>query len=504
MFGLISGGFQNLLSLQVLFFINLGLAIGIVFGALPGLSATMGVALFLPMTFTMEPVNAILFLCGIYCGGIYGGSITAILINTPGSPAAVATSLDGYRMAVKGQASKALDTALVSSTIAGIISAVVLLLFAPQLARAALKFGAAEKFALAMFGLSIIVILSAKNIFKGLIAASIGLFISCVGVDPIDGFARFTFNVSSLTSGFDIIPVLVGLFAISEILNKVSIGDQVRDIRFKITKEHMTWEDFRHCAKDILKSGLIGTAIGAIPGTGATTATLLGYSEAQRSSKTPEQFGQGHINGVAAAEAANNGVTGATLIPTLTLGIPGDTITAVLLGALTMQGLTPGPQLFATQGVLMYTIMLGMIVINLFMLLQGKLFMRVFIHILRVPTLLLSAILVCMCVVGAYSVNNTVFDVFVMLAFGAAGYLFKRLDIPVVPLILGLVLGSMAETNLRRAITISGNDWSVLFTRPISGVFMVISIIILLSPLLRKGYEKVTKKEDGQKPVNGS
>lgn len=490
------GALQNLASLQVLLFINVGMAIGIVFGALPGLSATMGVCLFLPMTFTMEPVNAIIFLCSLYCGGIYGGSITAILINTPGSPAAVATSLDGYPLAAQGHASKALDTALVSSTVAGIISALVLIFFAPQLARAALKFGAAERFALALFGLSIIIILSSKNIFKGLISASIGLFMACVGVDPVDGFARFTFNFSNLVSGFDIIPVLVGLFAISEILDKVSNGDKAVNIKFKIEKEHMSWADFKMCAKDIIKSGLIGTLIGAIPGTGATTSTLLSYSEAQRSSKTPEKFGKGCLNGVAAAEAGNNGVTSATLIPTLTLGIPGDTITAVLLGALTMQGLTPGPMLFKTQGTLMYTIMIGMIVINIFMFLQGKFFMRVFINILRVPALLLSSILVCMCVVGAYTVNNTTFDVLVMLAFGAIGYIFKRLNIPTVPLILGVVLGSMAESNLRRALTISNNDWTVLFTRPVSCVFIIISLLIIFSPFLRKILSKFTVKKN--------
>lgn len=491
----ILGAFQNLFSLQVLLFINLGMAIGIIFGALPGLSATMGVCLFLPMTFTMEPVNAIIFLCSIYCGGIYGGSITAILINTPGSPAAVATPLDGYPLAVQGHASKALDTALVASTMAGIISALMLIFFAPQLAQAALKFGAAERFALALFGLSIIIILSAKNIFKGLISASIGLFISCVGLDSVDGFARFSFGTKNLVSGFDIIPVLVGLFAISEILDKVTRGNEVVNIKFEINKEHMTWAEFKSCAKDIIKSSFIGTIIGAIPGTGATTSTLLGYSEAQRSSKHPEQFGKGCLNGVAAAEAANNGVTGATLIPTLTLGIPGDTITAVLLGALTMQGLTPGPMLFKTQGTLMYTIMIGMVVINIFMLLQGKVFMRLFINILRVPALLLAAVLVCMCVVGAFTVDNTIFDVLVMLAFGAVGYLFKRLEIPMVPLILGVVLGSMAESNLRRALTISGSDWSVLFTRPISCVFIIISALIICSPLIRKLFAAIKAKK---------
>ena len=289
--------------------------------------------------------------------------------------------------------------------------------------------------------------------------------------------------------------MLVGLFAISEILDKVTRGNEVVNIKFEINKEHMTWAEFKSCAKDIIKSSFIGTIIGAIPGTGATTSTLLGYSEAQRSSKHPEQFGKGCLNGVAAAEAANNGVTGATLIPTLTLGIPGDTITAVLLGALTMQGLTPGPMLFKTQGTLMYTIMIGMVVINIFMLLQGKVFMRLFINILRVPALLLAAVLVCMCVVGAFTVNNTIFDVLVMLAFGAVGYLFKRLEIPMVPLILGVVLGSMAESNLRRALTISGSDWSVLFTRPISCVFIIISALIICSPLIRKLFAAIKAKK---------
>ena len=475
-------GLANTFTSSSLIWINIGLFVGVIFGSLPGLTATMGVALFLPVTFSMEPIPAMMLLLGIYCGGIYGGSITAILIKTPGTPASAATVLDGYQMAQKGHPALALDTALMASTVGGIFSALVLLFAAPSVAKVAVKFSSAEKFMLAFFGLSIIATIAGKHIFKGLLSASIGLFAACIGLDPIEGLPRFTFGMDRFQTGIDIIPALIGLFAITEILNKVYIGDQAVG-EVVLPKEHMTFRQFRSCFKDIIKSSVIGTVIGAIPGTGATTAAFLSYMEARRSSPCPEEFGTGHINGIAAPEAGNNGVTGATLIPLLTLGIPGDTVTAVMLGALMMQGLTPGPALFTTQAKLMYTIMVGMLFVNIFMMLQGKILLKAFIHITKVPTTLLSSILVVLCVVGGFSVNNSVYDVFIMLFFAALGYYMNRLKLPTTPLLLALILAPMAEENLRRALVVSKGSWWIFVQRPVSCVFLIITICAIIFPI---------------------
>lgn len=475
-------GLTNTFTLSSLIWINVGLFIGVVFGSLPGLTATMGVALFLPVTFSMDPIPAMMLLLGIYCGGIYGGSITAILIKTPGTPASAATVLDGYPMAQNGHPALALDTALMASTVGGIFSALVLLFMAPEVARYAVKFSSVEKTMLALFGLSIIATIAGKHVFKGLLSASLGLFAACIGLDPIEGLPRFTFGIDRFQTGIDIIPALIGLFAITEIMNKVYMGDVAVE-KVELPKEHMTFKQFKGCLKDILKSSLIGTVIGAIPGTGATTASFLSYMEARRSSKCPEKFGTGHINGIAASEAGNNGVTGATLIPLLTLGIPGDTVTAVMLGALSMQGLTPGPSLFTTQAPLMYTIMVGMVFVNLFMMLQGKLLLKAFIYITRVPTTLLSAILVVLCVVGGFSVNNSAYDVYVMLFFAALGYIMNRVQLPTTPLLLALILAPMAEENLRRSLIVSKGSWMIFVTRPVACVFLIITICCVFFPI---------------------
>lgn len=479
---LILTGASNVFTLAHLLWMNLGIFIGVVFGSLPGLTATMGVALFLPVTFAMQPIPAMLLLLGIYCGGIYGGSITAILIKTPGTPASAATVIDGYQMAQNGHPMLALDTALIASTVGGIFSAIVLLWGAPSLARVAVKFSSAEKFMLAFFGLSIIATIAGKHVFKGMISAVLGLFAACIGLDPIEGLPRFTFGIDRMQTGIDIIPALIGLFAITEILNKVYVGDQAVG-KVSLPKEHMSLKQFVSCLRDIIVSSALGTVIGAIPGTGATTASFLSYLGARRMSKTPEKFGTGHINGIAAPEAGNNGVTGATLIPLLTLGIPGDSVTAVMLGALTMQGLTPGPNLFTNQAPLMYTIMVGMIVVNLFMLLQGKLLIKAFIHITRIPTTLLSCILVILCVVGAWSTNNSAFDVYVMLIFAFIGYFMSRFKMPTTPLLLGIILGPMAEENLRRCLALSKGSLRIFVTRPVSLALLIVTAGCLLIPI---------------------
>lgn len=491
----------NILNLTNLLYINLGLAVGVVFGAIPGLTATTGICMLLPITFGMDTVPAMLLLLGLYCGGVYGGSITAVLIRTPGTVGAAMTVLDGHPMAVKGHPGKALDTALKASTYGGLLSAVILLFAAPVIAQFAVKFASAEKFALAVFGIVVVSSLNMKNQFKGLISAFLGILVSCIGTDPIEGLSRLTFGSTRMLSGINTIPVLIGIFAITEILNKVHTKDEeiVKPDK-DFNKERMTGKEFKSCFKDMTKSAVIGAFIGAVPGTGTGTAATLCYAEAQRSSKTPELFGTGHINGLAAPEAGNNGVTGAALIPTLTLGIPGDTSTAVLLGALAMQGITPGPAVFERQPVLMYTIMLAMFVINIFMFLQGRLFIKAFVNVVKIPVALLNAIIVAMCTIGAYSVNNSVFDVFVMVVFAAIGYLMNRVGMPTTPLLMGVILGTMAESNLRRVLAMSNGSWLPLFTKPISCIILVLSILLVLIPLGSKAVHKLRPAKDQEAP----
>lgn len=495
MFELVGTALGNIFTLMNLLYINLGLSMGIVFGAIPGLTATTGICMLLPITFGMETIPAMLLLLGLYCGGVYGGSITAILIRTPGTVGAAMTVLDGNTMAAKGHPGKALDIALKASTYGGLLSVVILVFLAPTLAKYAIKFASAEKFALAVFGIVVVSSLNMKNQFKALISAFIGIVVSCIGTDPIEGFGRLTFGRTEMLAGINTIPVLIGIFAITEILNKVHTREEgVIKPKKGFTKEKMTWSDFKKCFVDMTKSAFIGSFIGAVPGTGTGTAATICYAEAQRSSKTPEEFGKGHLNGIAAPEAGNNGVTGAALIPTLTLGIPGDTSTAVLLGALAMQGVTPGPAIFTNQADLMYTIMIGMFVINIFMFLQGKLFIRAFVNVVKIPAALLNAIIIAMCTIGAYSVNNSVFDVIVMIAFALIGYVMNKISMPTTPMLMGVILGGMAESNMRRTLAMNNGSWMSFFSRPVSCVILIISILLVLIPLCKNVYIRFFKK----------
>jgi len=489
----IVNGFVNLLSISNFIFIFIGMMIGIVFGALPGLTATMAVALFTPITFGMDPVVGILMLLSMYCGATYGGSITAILIKTPGTPASAATALDGYALTQQGHGGKALEMALFASTIGGIFSALMLLFIAPLMARIATSFGPPEFFALALFGLTIISSISGDHVVKGLIMGTIGMLISCIGLDRITGVPRLTFNHRYLVGGLQLIPVLIGLFAISELVRKVEKRDfAVSDVA-EFSKESLTPKEMLESFVTIIKSSIIGTIIGAIPGTGAAIASFLSYGEAKRVSKRPEEFGKGSLDGIAASEAGNNGVTGATLIPLLTLGIPGDAVTAILLGSLMIQGMIPGPSLFAQHGKTVYTIMVGLIAVNIFMYIEGKFLIRLFIKITKVPMNFMIPVIVLLCITGAYAVNNAYFDVVVMLTFGLVGYVFSRLGFPVTPMLLAIILGPTAEESMRQSLIISNGNASIFFTRPICLAFILISCISIFLPLIRRVLSK--KKE---------
>ena len=473
------GGLEILAQWQNFLIIPLGLAIGIVVGAIPGLTSDLGIILCIPLTYGMDPTMAILMLLAIYCGGTYGGSITAILINTPGTSANAATLFDGYPMTCRGQAFKALQMALFASTIGGLISAFSLLFLAPQIARITLLFGPAEYFALSVFGLSVIAGVSNKSIFKGLMGACIGLFIATVGIDNISGTARFTFGQNKLMAGIDLIIALIGLFAISEILMKSKYNPKTdhKVVRAdSITKDKITKEEYRRCRKPIGIGSLIGVIIGATPGTGGGLAAFIAYNQVKQSSKHPETFGQGEIEGVAVSEAANNGACGSTMIPMLTLGVPGDGATAILMGAFMLHGMVPGPSLFTEHGNIVYAIMLGLIVVNVFMYILGSGFTRFYAHITRIPYEMLAPIVLTFCIAGAYSTNNRIYDIYVILLFGIVAYFLRRMDFQLVPILLGIVLGPLAEKNFRRAMVISEGSMDIFFTRPISCAFLLIAI----------------------------
>lgn len=473
-------GFSLLLQWQNLLIIPLGLVLGIVVGAIPGLTSDLGIILCIPLTYGMNSTTAILMLLAIYCGGTYGGSITAILINTPGTSANAATLFDGYPMAQKGQAFKALKMALYASTVGGLISAAVLLIAAPQIAKITLLFGPAEYFALAVFGLSVIAGVSNRSILKGLMGACIGILVSTIGMDKISGTTRFTFGSVRLSAGIDLIIALIGLFAISEILMKSQYDPRVdHRIAGKVRHDRITKEEYRRCRKPIAIGSLIGCIIGATPGTGGGLAAFIAYNQVKQTSKHPETFGEGEIEGVAASESANNGACGATMIPMLTLGVPGDGATAILMGAFMVHGMIPGPTLFKESGDILYAIMFGLIIVNILMYAIGNALIPFYANITKLPYELLACIVLTMCISGAYSTNNRIYDVMVIIVFGILAYFLRRMDFQLTPILLGIVLGPLTEINFRRAMVLSDGSPEIFVQRPISLAFLLIAAFSL-------------------------
>ncbi len=472
----------------------LGGALGIVFGALPGLTAVMGVALLIPLTFGLPPVVAFSSLLGMYCGAIYAGSITAILVSTPGTAAAAATMLEGPRLTARGESLRALEMTTVASFVGGVFSCFILAGVAPQLARFALNFSAPEYFALGIFGLTIVATLSEGALLKGCIAACLGLLIAMVGMDPLTGNLRLTFDSANLINGVSLIPALVGLYALSQVF--LTCEDVFRGKRLSavnISRKGISLAEIWANRSALLRGSLIGTFIGIVPATGSGTASFAAYSEAKRNSRHPEAFGNGAIEGLAATESANNAVTGGALIPLLTLGIPGDVVTAVILGALMIQGMTPGPLLFQEQGALVYSIFISLLLANVFMLVLGMASVRVFSKIVSIPGGILMPLVTTLCVVGGYALNNSNFDLGVMAVFGILGWIMTKASIPLAPLLLAMILSGIIETNFRRALSISDNDYTVFLTRPVCAVFLCISLFILFN-LLRKEWKKAAAR----------
>lgn len=476
---------SQLFELNALWTIALGTLGGLIIGALPGLTATMGVALLIPMTFGMTPVVGLNMLIGIYIGGIYGGCVSSILLRTPGTPASAATVLDGYPMAQRGEAGKALGMATIASTIGGLFAAIVLATLAPQLASIALKFGAPEYFALALFGLTIIASLSG-DLLKGAISGLLGILISCVGADPITGVLRYTFGVSGFASGFAFTPALIGLFALSEVFTQMErLGKSEAPVR-TVSGRWPSRTDMRESKSALIRGSIIGTIIGIIPGTGSGTASWISYNEARRSSRTPEKFGTGYAPGIAATESANNAVCAAALIPLLALGIPGDVVTAVLMGGLMIQGLAPGPMLFQTNPDVIIGIFGGTFIATIFMFIFGMALIPLFSRILLIPRQMLAMTIVIFCFIGSFAINLNPVDLYTMIGFGVLGWGMHKFGFSQAALCIALILGPMMEANLRRGLLQSGDNLIEFASGPITLLFFFLTILSLGWPMIAR------------------
>lgn len=475
--------------------LTFGVFLGILFGVIPGLNAATAIVLIIPFSFTMPPELAFLMMIGAYCGAMFGGSIPAILFNVPGTPTSIMTMLDGHQLAKKGRGAEAISVANIAGVIGGLLSALVLVLMAPALAKIALKFGAPEYFALAIFGISAITSLGAGNQLRSLVSCALGLIVVTIGIDPVTGVERFTFGIGELTSGVDFITAMIGLFGISEVLIQAekrnpSILLAQEKIKMKLPRLIELWR----MKGTLLFSSLIGIAIGILPGEGGTVAAVLAYNETKRWSKHPEKFGTGIMEGVAAPECADNASTGGAMVPTLALGIPGSGTTAVMLGAFYIYGLTPGPLLFISNRELVYTIFSGMFFANVIQGIMAIFVTRYFALALKLKYSILGPSIVLFSIIGSFAIRNNIFDVVEMSAFGLLGYLMVKFGFPLTPMIIGMVLGPLAEINLARSMIMLSNNPLGFFTRPISGLILAFSIISFAYPLLSKAVMRIVRR----------
>ncbi len=488
------GGIVNLLEPMHLFVLFAGVIVGFIGGGIPGISGTMLVIILLPVTYALDPIAAFLLLTSIYATSVFSGAISAILFRTPGTPEAVATVFDGYPMAQKGEGGKALGIAIFCSATGGVIGTIILIFLTPVLASFALAFASPEYFGLALLGLTVVASLSGNNLVKGFIGVLFGLFIATIGIDVLTGDPRFTFDYGPLMSGVSFIPVLIGLFAISEVLRRVQqrpgkSGDAT------VSSKLPEWNLLKRLSNVIARSSLIGVFVGILPGIGATTAAMLSYSQAANYSKNSHEFGKGAPEGIAAPETANNAAAMGALVPLFALGIPGSATTAILLGAFILHGIQPGPLMFQAQADLLYTVFIGLIIANLAILFLAKPFIRVFAKILKVPYTIIGPLIIIFCIVGTYAVRNSIFDVAIMFAFGVLGYFFEKAKYPLAPIVLGLVLGPIAEVHFRRAMEMSNGDLSIFFTRPISLIMILLAVISFIVPFIKLWRKKQKGKD---------
>lgn len=478
----------------------LGLVIGVVAGALPGITMLNAIVLVLPFTYAMDIVPSLLLMTGVYSGGIFGGSITGILFNIPGDPMNVPATWEGYKLNKQGHVSKALGVAVMCSALGGFLSAMVMTFVSPPFARIALSFSACEYFGVILLGLVSVVVIGTQSIGSALICLFIGMFLGTIGIDDIYGAARFSFGSRLLETGINFTVVLIGLFAIGEVLEQLCSmapgdGDKVRG-RTKTVLPGLS--DLKHLWGSILRGFGVGTVIGAIPGAGATVASFVSYGMEKQFCKEPEKFGKGSWEGLSATSAAINGSTGGAMIPLLTLGIPGSGATAVMMGAFLLHGIQPGPLLFTKSPESVYTIFAGMLTCNLLMIAAGLLCAMFFAELMRVPEHIMGAFIIALSFVGAYALRNDMADVMYMAAFGIAGFFMRRFDLPIPPLVLGIILGPLAERYFLTSMIGCGNEISTFIYRPVSAALILISIAILFLPLMQKWRKR---KEDSPEPI---
>lgn len=485
-------GVHTVFHVHAVIAIGFGVLWGVIGGMIPGINATVAMALLLPFTWSMDSTVAVMMLAGVYCGGEYGGSIPAVLLGTPGTTPAACTAIDGYELHKQGKSGIALGTSLISSVLGGTLGCIVLMVIAIPLAAVALSFGPSEYFALAFLGLTLICSLGGKNVFKGILAGIFGIFLATIGFDPFAGVPRFTLGSLSLSDGFNMISLMMGLFAVSELLlqtEKLGADDSF-GLKAKVDTRFPSWEQIKTFTPVAFFSSVLGLVIGALPGAGATTAAFVAYSEAKRWSKDRDTFGKGNIKGVAAPEAANNAVTGGAMVPLLALGIPGSNSTAIMLGALVIHNINPGPLLFTKTPEVPYGIFVSLLVSNFFLIFAGYVAIRMALKITKVSKPVLIAVIMALVFTGAYAYTFQAFDIFVTLGFGVLGYVMKKYGLPHTATVLGFVLGFIMEVNLRRAILINHGDYfTALFKSPLSSVLLAISIISVILTL----YQNIKK-----------
>ena len=482
---LVLQAFAHVFAPMGLIIIIFGVSFGLLLGAIPGLTATMAVGLMIPLTFGLPPELAFPLLLGLYVGGISGGLVSATLVGIPGTPSSVATVFDAYEMARKGEPGKAMGIGVTSSTFGGLLSGVALVTIAPVLARYALKFGPFEFTTLFLLTFACATAVTGESRIKGYLSLIVGILLSMVGVDPINGAERFTFGFYQLSGGLSLLPALIGLFSLAQVIEQTKNTSQsqyavVEMNTFSYFDYFKTWLLIPKHIFLYLRSSLLGIAIGIFPGIGPGLANVLCYTQAKAGSKHPEKFGTGYEEGIIGAETGNNAATGGALIPLLTLGIPGDTVTSLILAAFMLHGIQPGPLLFTSNKLFIYIIFVSFFVANIIMYLLLTVSSRVFIKALSVPNYILSPVLLVFCAVGSFALNNRVFDIWVFLFFGLLGFIFKKLDIPLLPILMGLILGSKFETEFRGAIIVGKGSLLPFFTRPISLVLIVISVFLVI------------------------
>jgi len=485
-------GFGVALSIQNVLFCIVGCILGTLIGVLPGVGPVTGIALLIPITFGMDPTTALITMCGVYFGAMYGGSTTSILLNVPGESSSVMTCLDGYEMAKRGEAAKALGIAAIGSFIAGTFAVIMVNIVAEPLARFAVTFGAPEYFAITILAMLLLVSLGSKSISKSLLAACLGLSFALVGVDTFTNVYRYTFGSIQLTDGLNLVGLLVGLYALSEVMQNIEDPEPRIFFQTKIKFKDMfpNKDEWRRCVPVIARSTLLGFFIGMLPGAGATMSTFISYSLEKKISKDPDRFGKGAIEGVCAPETANNASTGGGLITMLTLGIPGGNSTAVMLGALMVHGLRPGPLLFQSQPEFVWGFIASMYIANVILVLLNMPLISMWVSLLKIPYNILMPGIIALSAIGVMATDNSVIDVWVMVFFGVIGYLMQKVKLPLVPLAFGFIIGPMMEKYLRQSLTMSRGDFSIFVTRPWTAIVLFIGIFATVWPMISKRIKK--------------